>query len=137
MKKVIFFLGVLLTVSTISAQVSKNDSLTENIVTNDSLQKMSLKQVCAVLGVNYDYNNRYERIILPLCKVGIVLFDKNSNPYTKDLPVAVGVENSNWYYYIGTSKQNESLKRNLIANRNLIINGTLSLSNARRWQVVK
>jgi hypothetical protein len=139
--KVFFFLLTLLFVTiTISAQESKNDSLKQNIkaniVSNDSLKKMSLKQVCGFLGINYDYNSRCEKIILPLCKVGIILFDKDSNPYVKNESISKDLK-VNWYFYVGTSSQNEKLKRNLIANRKLIRNGTISIKDSKKWKVVK
>lgn len=139
-KAFLSFLSLLFIVVTVSAQESKNDFLKKNaktnIVSNDSLKRMSLKQVCGSLGINYDYNSRYEKIILPLCKAGIILFDKDSNPYVKNESIGKDLK-ANWYFYVGTPSQNEKLKRNLIANRSLINNGTISIKDSKKWKVVK
>jgi len=140
-KKNFIFILVSIFVFSLSAnaQSSTTDSLKKVIVKTeisaDSLQKMSLKQVCSCLGVTYEYNKRYETIILPLCKNGIILFDKYSNPYTKDL--ADSNFDSPFYFYIGTVQQNEKLKRNLIANRALIERGTIPQRNMCKWKTIK
>lgn len=139
-KKFIFIvLSIFIFSLIVNAQSSTVDSLkkvtTKTEITNDSLQKMSLKQVCKYLGVTYEYNKRYETIILSLCKNGIILFDKTSNPYAKNL--ADSNFDSPFYFYIGAVQQNEKLKRNLIANRALIEKGTIPQKNMRKWKTVK
>ncbi|MFZ4632518.1 MAG: hypothetical protein ACOYL8_04975 [Patescibacteria group bacterium] len=141
MKKKLFILAlsVFLFSLTAIAQSSETDSLKKATIkteiSSDSLQKLSLEKVCNVLGINYDYNLRYHKIILPLCENGIILFDKYSNPYTADLKD--DPYEKPWYFYAGTFKQNEKLKRNLIANRALIEKGTIPQKNMRQWKTVK
>ncbi len=139
MSSIFIVLSIFVFSLTANAQSSTTDSLkkvtTKVEISADSLQKMSLKQVCNYLGITYEYNKRYETIILPLCKNGIILFDKYSNPYTKNL--ADSNFDSPFYFYIGTAQQNEKLKRNLIANRALIEKGTIPQKNMRKWKTVK
>ena len=101
-----------------------------------------IKSVCKELGINPDYNKRYEDIILPLCDANKYLFDKTTNPYVSGENANDIIDTKNGrknicYWYIGTSQQNEILIRNLYKNRELIKKGKLTAANAKKWVVVK
>ena len=102
---------------------------------------MNIFNFCKAVGIPSDYNKRYEAIILPLCDAGKILFDKKSNPYVSGTSIAdtmnIGGRSFDCYLYIGTGPQNETLKRNILANRKLIVHGKVSAQNAKKWKVVK
>jgi hypothetical protein len=106
------------------------------ILTKEDLQKMSLLEVCSALDIPGAYGLRYKEIIFVLDRVGIYIFDPKTNPYwssgsytSSDL-----VKSELAFVYIGTTEQNEILKRNLIENKDLFVNG--KLKNPKKWKVV-
>ncbi len=152
MKKYFFSLALLFSISNVFAQ----DSLKANLVTSkieksdifppssQDLMKLNIFDFCKAVGVPADYNKRYEAIILPLCDAGKMMFDKKSNPYVSERKPFLAVDTMkidgrsiDCYLYIGTGPQNETLKRNILANRHLLVKGKLSLQNAKKWKVVK
>ena len=109
-----------------------------SVISDDSLAKLDIFQVCKALGIPSEYNKRYEAIILPLCDVGVHLFDAKTNPNCEgseslDMYGRLGI----CYCYVGNSFQNKILIRNLIANRDLLTDGKLTIQNAKHWKVVK
>ena len=113
----------------------------QKVITDADILKMNIFEACKTLGVNPEYNKRYENIVLPLCDAGIVLFDGSMNPYVDGsdeghLKEGLG-DRWNCYSYIGTGPQNQKLIRNLVANKHLIENGTIAEANAKKWKIVK
>jgi|GEM_PF-5930785 len=67
-----------------------------------------------------------------------VMFDKQSNPYTRDVPDSDPEMNRKPpAFYIGTTEQNAKLARNILANKRLFKGGKLSPTVAKRWKLVK
>ncbi len=134
MKKiVILFLLVFLFVipSTSFAQKMKT-------YTNQELLKMNVIQILKVLKIPTQYRSRYENIILPLCKQGVIIFDGKLKPYWSSSgekilkPIF-----KHCYRYIGTPRQNQRFVRNIVKNRFLFKNGKLIPGAAKRWIVVR
>jgi len=148
MKKIILMLFVVMIANTIT-EAQKKVTIKDSDGTviyemkqklpDSVLVKMSIVKFCNELGIPSQYNKRYEAIILPLCDAGIHLFNAENNIYCK------GVNEKNitngrseiCYCYVGNSIQNEILKRNILANRQLIKNGFLSVQDAKKWKIVK
>lgn len=117
----------ILAITFASAQTKKD-------LSEKALSNMSLADVCKKLGIDPCYNSRYGIIILPLCNAGIELFKIESNPYARNTKHP---EIYKCYCYIGTREQNETLKRNLIANRHLLENGEIPPTNLRLWKIIE
>lgn len=98
-------------------------------------QTNSIQDACKTVGMDCGYNSRHNLIDTVYKASGQVLFDKQSNPYTKDLKDNILTELPR--YYIGTAEQNAKLARNILANRGLFQNGKLSPTTAKKWKTVK
>ncbi len=96
-----------------------------------------INQACAEVRMNCSYNSRYALIDLTYQATGKVMFDKASNPYTKDMKDDSFLDQKPPRFYIGTLSQNEKLARNILANKQLFVDGKLSLTAAKHWQFVK
>jgi hypothetical protein len=134
MKKLFFLTLIILSIKTSFSQENTG------VITDSTLMEMNIFDFCKALGIPSEYNKRYEAIILPLCDAGKFLFDKKSNPYVskqESLPIDINGRSLDCYLYIGTGQQNETLKRNILANKHLIIKGEVSLQNAKKWKIVK
>ena len=103
--------------------------------TTAQAQQANISQACAEVQMSCTYNARYDLIDLTFKATGKVMFDKASNPYTKDMKNEVPSELPR--YYIGTLEQNARLARNILANKHLFVDGKLSLTVAKRWRFVK
>ncbi len=122
-----------------------------SVPTDDEIRKMNIFDACKALGVNPEYNKRYDDIILPLCEAGVIMFPASSNPYGEAIydsfdPVSGRpiykhedgrVLYMDCYYYVGTGAQNATLIRNMVVNKHLIKDGKLVAGAAKRWKVVK
>ncbi len=153
MKQTKFFLhGLLILVTFVITNVraQQNNSSKDPGVSNvntaivtppDSiLMKMNIIEFCQALKIPSEYNKRYESIILPLCEAGVYLFTAENNKYCRgiDKNTMMGEKHQICYCYVGNSIQNELLKRNILANRQLIgKTGILSTVHAKKWKVVK
>ena len=105
-------------------------------ISEDSLRKMTLNQVCKILGVSTVDTVREKKIISKLYFAGVVIFDPASTPREIRAGISKSEEESACWYF-GTKSQKERLKRNLIANRSLIVGGTVPKKNIKKWKVVK
>lgn len=101
---------------------------------DSALMKMDIFEFCKTLGIPSEYNKRCSEIILPLCEAGKIIIPANTNPYYGQVS---SVDEGDCYWYIGTGYQNGILKRNILANKNLITNGKLTPENAKKWKIVK
>lgn len=138
-------------VTIISADGGLDTTKAVPVPTDDEIRKMNIFDACKALGVNPDYNKRYENIILPLCEAGVIMFPASSNPYgemTYDSfdPVSGRpiykhedgrVVYMDCYYYVGTGAQNATLIRNMVANKHLIKDGKLVAGATKKWRVSK
>ena len=103
-----------------------------------SIFGQSIKEACAEVKMDCSYNSRYDVIDTIYKSSGQIMFDKFSNPYTKD------DKDDNWKeftkvprFYIGTADQNARLARNILANKTLFVDGKLNLAAAKKWKIVK
>ncbi len=133
MKKILFSFALLFSFVSVFAQ---NNTETGLIYSDAELMKMDISDFCKAVGISTDYNKRYEAIILPLCDAGKMLFFDKESSLALDTMKIEG-RPRNCYVYSGTGLQNEILKRNILANRQLIVKGRLSLERARKWKVIK
>lgn len=120
---VAFLLFAILTF--IACNIIEAQSLSEK-----QLLKIQLREVCKELGINPSYTSRYDNIIIPLCENGITLFTGELNPYYYS-----SYEPFSCRWYIGTIKQNQKLKINLIKNRHLIEKGKLIPEAYENWAI--
>lgn len=112
-------------------------------VPDSILYKLDLYDVCKLLEIQTDKDPEtlLRKIVVPLCKEGIVLFSKNSDPYLKNISQrefadrAYGVSGY-CFCYSGTTSQKQKLKHNLIVNRKLIKQGRLISGAAKKWRIV-
>lgn len=95
-----------------------------------------LDTVCRTVRTSCDYNARYDLIDLVFRTTGQVLFDKESNPYTRNMVDDDGLGSDPPRFYIGTTEQNAKLARNISANKALFRNGILTDENAKKWEMV-
>ena len=91
---------------------------------------------CKAVKMKCDYNSRYELIDTVYTASGQMLFDKQSNSYTRAMKDE-GVKSEPPRFYIGEPDQNAKLSRNILANRNLFKDGKLTTDAAKRWNMVK
>ena len=95
----------------------------------------NIQDACKAVAMDCSYNSRYDLIDKIYEASGQVMFDKQSNPYTKDrtddLPTNLP------RYYIGTAEQNAKLARNILANKELFRDGKLTTTAAKKWKMVK
>lgn len=150
MKKLILKVSVAITMFTSVGSIAQGknqiqaakDSVQQKItvISDDSLMKLNIIKFCDALGIPSEYNVRYKNIILPLCDAGVIVIDPKTNPYTNGSTLNLDLGNGRTdlcYMYIGTAQQNEILKRNILANRNLLVKGKVTNQTAKRWKVVK
>jgi hypothetical protein len=144
MKKFMLSLIAFAFVAIATAQVTDSTATaavvnTTTEVSDDSLLKLNIYKFCDALGIPSSYNARYENIILTLCDAGVIIIKPETNPYVDGKPLGLKFDDGRTdmcYMYIGTGPQNEILKRNILKNRNLFVNGKLPAANAKKWQVV-
>lgn len=113
---------------------------TETVVaTNEEILKMNIFDACKALGLSPEYSDRYDLIILPLCRSGVILFPSAEvNELKEDLQRnGRDVTYLECLGYGGSGAENAKLIRNLVANRHLIVNGKLVSGAAKKWKVVK
>lgn len=131
-----------LNVDTLEAQVVYITS--DTVVTDDEILQMNIFDACRALGVNPDYDARYEHIIIPLCEQGVIMFpasvellrlkDELKDSSVKRDENAPPIE---CLEYGGNGPQNATLIRNLVANKHLLKDGKLVPGAAKKWKVVK
>lgn len=103
-----------------------------------SLMGQTLQEACAEVKMDCSYNNRYDVIDTVFQASGQIMFDKSSNPYTRDMNEENFKEfTSKPRFYIGTAEQNAKFTRNIIANKALFVDGKLTLAAAKKWKMVK
>jgi hypothetical protein len=124
-RKMILFVTVILFTLGLQAQ---NVEATSSDYSDQELERMSLKEICQVIGISFNYNDRYKLIILPLCEDGVKIFDGKLKSIN---------EEPTCYCYIGNVLQNAKLKRNLIKNRHLFKDGKLIKNAAKFWVVIE
>jgi len=90
-----------------------------------------------MLGIDSQYgeNGGRGKLIDKLYDGGVVLFDGNLNPIFQGLDPELK-KLSKKRIYNGNEKQNEKLKRNLIENAHLFINGELPDKFVKLWKIV-
>lgn len=129
MKAIVLFCTFAISISLVSAQ--------EQNYSNKELLEMNIFELCEALGIPEKYNDRYGAIILPLCEEGVILFDGTLNPYvTEENNEEIEELGLSCYKYVGSSKQNLKLIRNIVHNRHLFENGRLKPNAASQWQIV-
>ena len=129
MKAIVLFCTFVISISLVSAQ--------EQNYSNKELLEMNIFELCEALGIPGKYNDRYDAVILPLCEEGVVLFDGSLNPYvTEENSKEIEELGLSCYKYVGSSKQNLKLIRNIVHNRHLFENGRLKPNAASQWQIV-
>lgn len=96
-----------------------------------------INQVCAEVHMSCTYNARYDIIDTTFKATGKVMFDKASNPYTKDMKDDSFFDQKPPRFYIGTLEQNTKLARNILANKQLFVDGKLTATAAKRWRFVQ
>lgn len=129
MKAIVLFCTFVISISLVLAQ--------EQNYSNKELLEMNIFELCEALGIPGKYNDRYDAVILPLCEEGVVLFDGSLNPYiTEENIEEIEELGLSCYKYVGSSKQNLKLVRNIVHNRHLFENGRLKLNAASQWQIV-
>ena len=97
----------------------------------------ALKESCAEVQMSCSYNDRYALIDMIYQATGKALFDKASNPYTRDEKDTSALDNMKPpRFYIGTATQNQKLARNILANKSLFAHGKVSLKDAKKWHFV-
>jgi|GEM_PF-6910750 len=103
-------------------------------INKDSLMKLDIISFCKFFHIPSGYQERCEAIIIPLCEHGKRIFPFSSHPgYKKG--ASFGKDSCG--VYIGTSKQNEILKRNIWGNATLIINGHVDMFNVKHWNIIE
>ena len=117
MRKIISAIGMAMILNAVSvhAQTYRIDSScckeTQVVFTEDATS--TLVQVCRECNVPVSIDLRRKAILVPLKRSGI--------PFP-------------WHgTYKGTLKQNEKLKLAMLSNKHLIIDGKLSIENAKLW----
>ncbi len=93
----------------------------------------NIDNVCVVVQMDCSYTSRYDLIDLVYDATGKVMFNKESNPYTRgakeDAEVIRMLKRPR--YYIGTAEQNAKLARNIMANEHLFVKGKLTVAGVR------
>ncbi len=119
--------------------VQKSSAQQNLKLSDDSLMKMDMDDFCKTLEIKPGHKKILEAIILPLCDAGIYLFNAQNNEYCYGLDERKSIEGrpAICYCYMSTHIQNEILKRNILKNRKLIVNGVLSAKNALEWKIAK
>lgn len=101
--------------------------------TNEELLQMDVFGVCEALGIDSSYENR-SSLVNYLEDQEVYLFDGTMNPTYHRIDPS---RRKPGRWYVGTQKQNERLKRNLVENRDLFQNGQLVSGFEKKWQIVK
>jgi hypothetical protein len=100
-------------------------------------QAADINQACVEVRMSCTYDARYNLIDLTFKATGKVMFDKASNRYTRDMKDDSFFDQKPPRFYIGTREQNAKLARNILENKQLFINGRLSLMAAKQWRFVQ
>ncbi len=126
-------------VTTPTAIVSDTAKTEAVIATNEEILKMNIFDACKALGLSPEYSDRYDLIILPLCRSGVILFPSAEVNELKEELQQNGRDATylECLGYGGSGAENAKLIRNLVANRHLIVNGKLVSGAAKKWKVVK
>ncbi len=103
-----------------------------------SAQAATIQEACVEVQMNCGYNSRYDLIDTIYKATGKALFDRTSNPYTRDMKDEEVRDMNTGFprFYIGSGKQNQRLARNILANKQLFVNGRLSVANAKKWKFI-
>ena len=99
-------------------------------------QTADIKESCAAIHMNCSYNSRYNVIDTIYRATGKALFDKASNPFTRDAKDGPELDTKPPRFYIGSLTQNQKLARNIAANKQLFVSGKLSPAAAKKWRFV-
>ena len=97
----------------------------------------ALDAACKAVNMDCSYISRYGLIDLVYDATGKVMFDKASNPYTRNRAEDAEIAKTLTHYYIGTTEQNAKLARNIMANKHLFVNGKLTKAAAKKWKFVE
>lgn len=100
-----------------------------------SSHAQSIQDACRAVAMDCSYRSRNELLDEIFSATQKVLFDKRSNPYTRDIKDTHLVHPTR--FYIGSEEQNAKLARNIMANKKLFVDGKITFQAAKRWKFVE